>query len=53
MDATKSSAHRAPVDPPVKLARLEDRYRNEIMGEEERCEVRERILRIKRKAGRA
>ncbi len=30
------------------LARLEDRYRSELMGEEERLELRERIGRMRR-----
>jgi hypothetical protein len=32
------------------LACLEDRYRNELMGEEERMEFRDRINRLRRKA---
>ena len=32
-----------------RLRALEDRYRNELMGEEERCELRDRILKLKRK----
>jgi hypothetical protein len=31
-----------------KLRRLEDRYRNELMPEEERCELRDRILKLRR-----
>jgi hypothetical protein len=31
------------------LARLEDRYRNELMGEEARLELRDEIRRLKRK----
>jgi predicted RNase H-like nuclease (RuvC/YqgF family) len=31
------------------LARLEDRYRNELTGEEERLQLRDRIRRLKRK----
>jgi predicted RNase H-like nuclease (RuvC/YqgF family) len=31
------------------LTRLEDRYRNELTGEEERLELRDRIRRLKRK----
>jgi hypothetical protein len=34
---------------PDLLARLEDRYRNELMGEEARLELRDRIRRLKRK----
>jgi hypothetical protein len=33
----------------VLLARLEDRYRNELTGEEERLELRDRTRRLKRK----
>ncbi len=32
-----------------RLARLEDRYRNELMGEEERLELRDRVGGLKRK----
>ena len=34
-----------------RIARLEDRYRNDLMGVEERDELRSRIARLKRKAG--
>ena len=33
-----------------KLAELEERYAHELMGEEERLELRERILKLKKKA---
>ena len=33
------------------LADLGERYRNELMGEEERCELRDRLLRARRSAG--
>ena len=33
-----------------KVRELEERYRNELMGEEERLELRETIIRLKRKA---
>ena len=33
-----------------KLAVLEERYRRELMGEEERLELGERILKLKKKA---
>ena len=33
-----------------KLRVLEERYRHELMGEEERLELRERILKLKKKA---
>ena len=32
-----------------RLRSLEDRYRNELMNEEERCELRDRILKLRRK----
>lgn len=35
------------------LARLEERYRHELMDEIERLEFRERIVRMRRKAGRS
>ena len=35
------------------LARLEERYRHELMDEVERLELRDRIVRIKWKAGRS
>jgi hypothetical protein len=31
-----------------RLEKLEDRYRHELMDVEERCELRERILRLRR-----
>ncbi len=34
------------------LAKLEERYRHELLGEEERLELRERILRLRRKLSR-
>ena len=42
----------APERPETRLARLEERYRHELMNEGERCELRDRIARLKRKAGR-
>ena len=36
-----------------RLKELEERYAHELMGEEERLELRERILKLKRKATRA
>ena len=53
MATTKDSAlahpstHEAP--PEHRLRTLEDRYRNELMNEEERLELRERILNLRRK----
>ena len=40
-------------DPDERIARLEDRYRNEDMSAEERCELRDRILKIKAAGRRA
>jgi hypothetical protein len=34
-----------------RIALLEDRYRNELMDERERLELREQIVRLKKKAG--
>ncbi len=48
MDTTKSSAPAHPAE--TRLAKLEERYRHEIMGEEERLELRERILGLRKKA---
>jgi len=49
--ATRSGATEAP-KAERRLARLEERYRRELMGVEERCELRDRIVRLRRKAGR-
>ena len=51
MDAPKSSASRAPVDPKTRLERLEEKYRHELMGEDARLELRESILRLRRELG--
>jgi hypothetical protein len=47
----KASVARAPVDPRVRLAKLEGRYRNELMDEDERQELRDRILKLRRRLG--
>jgi hypothetical protein len=55
VDTSKSSARTpsATKDSKTRQLRcLEERYRNELMGEEERLELRERILRLKVKDGR-
>lgn len=45
------SVHRAyPAANAELIARLEERYRNELMGEEERLELWDRIKRLKRRA---
>ncbi len=46
----KSLAHPAHPITRKKIATLEERYRHELMTVEERCELRERILRLKAKA---
>jgi hypothetical protein len=56
VDTTKSSATARLPKPAeeerlAELRSLEERYRQEILGEEERCELRERILRLRRKLG--
>ena len=56
MDAPKSSAPElTPKDPATRLearlARLEEKYRHELLGEEERLEIRERIVRLRRRLG--
>jgi hypothetical protein len=34
-----------------KLAKLEEKYRHELMADEERAELRDRILRLRRRLG--
>ena len=46
-----SVAERRPARDALKA--LEERYRNELMGVEERAGLRDRILRLRRKAGRS
>ena len=50
MDTTKSSA---PAHPSTeeKLAKLEERLAHELMGDEERQELRDRMLRLRRRLG--
>jgi hypothetical protein len=50
VDTTDSSA---PVHPSTaeKLAKLEERYRHELIDDEERLQLRERTLRLRRKLG--
>ena len=40
----------AKVTIPEKIRKLEERFAHELVGEEERLELRERILKLKRKA---
>ncbi len=46
--ATPVSVHR---EREIRIARLEDRLRNELMSVDERCELDSRVKRLKRKAG--
>ena len=50
MDAPKSSAPVRPtLDPVIRLAKLEAAYAHELMSVEERLDLRERIVRLRRK----
>ena len=53
MDTTKSSAtaHPAKVTEDERLARLKERYRHELMDEEERQELRDQVIRLRRRLG--
>jgi hypothetical protein len=48
----KSSAPRVPVDPKTRLMKLEEKHRCELMGEDERLQVYEAIVRLRRRLGR-
>jgi hypothetical protein len=50
VDTTKSSAPACPPETEARLAKLGERYAHELLPEEERLELRERILRLRRKA---
>ena len=53
MDAPKSSAPTRPtLDSATRLAKLEAAYALELMSVEERLELRERIIRLRRKLSR-
>jgi hypothetical protein len=43
---------RTPKDPATRLQRLEEKHRRELMGEDERLEVYEAIVRLRRRLGR-
>ena len=47
---TSASVHRAEGEITARIARLEDRFRNELMDSEERDELRSRIVRLRAKA---
>ena len=52
MDAPKSSAPALPTpDPATRLTKLEEKYRHELLLEGERLELREIIVRLRRKHG--
>jgi len=51
VDTAKDSAPAHPSTEEKRLGKLEERYRHELMGDEERLELRERILRLRRHLG--
>jgi hypothetical protein len=51
MDTRKHNAPRAPVEPKTRLMKLEERYRHELLPEDARLELRETIVRLRRKLG--
>ena len=52
MDTKDSSAPAHPsTEGEAKLAKLEERYRHELMDDEERQELRDRVLRLRRSLG--
>jgi hypothetical protein len=51
MARTKSSAPAHPTHEHEHLARLEEWLRHELMDADEQCELRDRILRLRRKLG--
>jgi hypothetical protein len=51
VDTTKSSAPAHPAE--RRLAKLQERYAHELLPEEERLELRERILKLRKKAAAA
>ncbi len=49
MDAWKSSAPSRPTESPAtRLAKLEEKYRHELLPEDERLELRDEISRLRR-----
>jgi hypothetical protein len=53
MDKKHSTAPAHPTkDPATRLAKLEEKHRRELMGEDERLEVYEAIVRVRRRLGR-
>ena len=52
MDTPKSSApHAHPSTVQKRLAKLEERYRHELLGDEERQELHDRVLHLRRRLG--
>ena len=53
MDTTsiREPRRKAPSADHERLARLEERYRHEIMDDEERQEIRDRVLGLRRRLG--
>jgi hypothetical protein len=49
VDTTDSSAPAHPSTEEKKLAKLEERYRHELMDDEQRQELRDRVLRLRRR----
>jgi hypothetical protein len=47
---TSAPAHLSPEE--KHLSALEERYRHELLGVEERCELEEKVLRLRRKLSR-
>jgi hypothetical protein len=50
--ATKDSSAPAHPSTAEKLAKLEERYRHELMDDEERQELRDRVLKLRRRLSR-
>ena len=52
MDAPKSSVPARPTeDAATRLARVEEKYRHELLGEDERLELKDEISHLRRKLG--
>jgi hypothetical protein len=52
VNVPKSSAPARPtLDPATRLAKLEEKYRHEILGEDERLELKDEISHLRRKLG--
>jgi hypothetical protein len=52
VDTSKDNAPRvSPKDPAPRLTKLEERLRQEFLGEEERCELADRVVRLRHRLG--